>query len=69
MLQVYKGVKMEKDKQKCLLIKMDSEVHKLFKSKTAEQGVSMTIVILKLVQDYLGDGVGVVGTEVVIEKE
>lgn len=57
------------EKQKALLIKMDPETHKALKVKAAEQGVNMTTIILKLVQDYLEDGV-VVGTdtEAAIEK-
>lgn len=61
---------MEKGKQKALLIKMDSEVHRLLKVKAAEQGVNMTTVILKLIQEYIGDAVAVdTGVEVAIEKE
>lgn len=60
---------MEKAKQKALLVKMDAEMHKLLKIKATEQGVNMTAVVLKLVQDYLETGTVVVSAEVAIEKE
>ena len=47
---------MEKDeKKKALLIKMDSETHKLLKIKTTERGENMTVVVLRLIQDYLAE--------------
>jgi plasmid stability protein len=60
---------MEKDKTKALLIKMDSEMHKALKVRAAEQGINMTNIILKLVQNYLGDEVTAsTDTEAAIEK-
>ena len=60
---------MEKDKTKALLIKMDSEMHKALKVRAAEQGINMTNIILKLVQNYLGDEVTAsTDTESAIEK-
>lgn len=47
---------MEKDdKKKALLIKMDSELHRELKIKTTEQGENMTVVVLRLIQDYLSE--------------
>ena len=57
-------------KPKALLIKMDAEMHKLLKIRTTEQGVNMTTVVLKLIQDYLAEsGSAVTSTEVATEKE
>jgi predicted HicB family RNase H-like nuclease len=61
---------MEKGKQKALLVKMEAEMHKLLKIKATEQGVNMTAVVLRLIQDYLAEsGSVVISTEVAIEKE
>lgn len=61
---------MEKGQQKALLIKMDAETHRLLKVKSAEQGVNMTAVVLKLIQDYLIEPSSVVvSAEVAVEKE
>lgn len=39
--------------KKALLIKMDVELHRQLKVKTAERGENMTTVVLKLIEDYL----------------
>lgn len=36
-----------------LLVKMDPELHKLFKIRATEQGESMTAVVLRLISEYL----------------
>lgn len=46
-------MKSEGKKKAQLLVKMDPELHKLFKIKTTEQGKSMTAVVLCLINEYL----------------
>ncbi len=42
-----------KEEKKALLVKMDPDLHKLFKIKTTTQGENMTTVVLRLIQEYL----------------
>ncbi len=43
--------------KKALLIKMDSELHKELKIRTTQRGENMTVVVLRLIQDYLSESV------------
>jgi len=43
----------ENEKKKALLIKMDPELHRLLKIKTAESGENMTALVLRLIRVYL----------------
>lgn len=57
--------KSDKMKKKALLVKMDSETHKMLKIKTTEQGENMTAVVLRLIQGYLSE----VAIETTTEKK